>query len=340
MEAIAAVKMLEETAMAADLGAQHLGRLRDAHELLGQDLSRIETLLLAATADGVVPATQAATHLLTAGGKRVRPLCVLLASLLFGGVTDETRTLATVAEMVHLATLLHDDVVDDSGERRGQVVARLVYGNAVSVLAGDSLLVHALERTSNTRRRETLTELFATLRKLVDGEVIQLRGRRKLDASYATYAAILEGKTASLFRWSLRAGARAGGATEAEVGRLGTFGEHLGMAFQLVDDALDYTGVGLGKDLHADLREGKITLPLLLAVEKDPSLLKELQKAREGDETSRNVLRAAGGACADEVRSRARAESEAACQALASFADSRAKRLLLGVAVELVSRLG
>jgi octaprenyl-diphosphate synthase len=340
MDASAAVQMLEETAVSAELGAPHLGRLRDAHSLLGRDLSRIEALLLATTADGVSPATLAATHLLTAGGKRVRPLCVLLASLAFGRLTDETRTLATVAEMVHLATLLHDDVVDDSAERRNQVVARIVFGNAVSVLAGDSLLVHALSRTSEVGRPQTLTELFATLRQLVDGEVVQLRGRTKLDASYATYATILEGKTASLFRWSLRAGARAGGATESEVDRLGVFGSHLGMAFQLVDDALDYTGEGLGKDLHADLREGKVTLPLILAVEKDPSLFNVLEKAREGDPAARETLRAAGRERASEVRERARAESESACAALSQVTDSPAKALLSGVAIELVSRLG
>jgi octaprenyl-diphosphate synthase len=340
MDASAAVQMLEETAVSAELGAPHLGRLRDAHSLLGRDLSRIEALLLATTADGVSPATLAATHLLTAGGKRVRPLCVLLASLAFGRLTDETRTLATVAEMVHLATLLHDDVVDDSAERRNQVVARIVFGNAVSVLAGDSLLVHALSRTSEVGRPQTLTELFATLRQLVDGEVVQLRGRTKLDASYSTYATILEGKTASLFRWSLRAGARAGGATESEVDRLGVFGSHLGMAFQLVDDALDYTGEGLGKDLHADLREGKVTLPLILAVEKDPSLFNVLERAREGDPAARETLRAAGRERASEVRERARSESESACAALSLVSDSPAKALLSGVAIELVSRLG
>lgn len=340
MDATAALEMLEETTVSAGLGMPQLGRLRDAHSLLGRDLSRIEASLLAATADGVAPATSAATHLLTAGGKRVRPLCVLLASLVFGRVTDETRTLATVAEMVHLATLLHDDVVDDSAERRGQTVARLVFGNAVSVLAGDSLLVHALERTSDVGRPQTLTELFSTLRQLVDGEVIQLRGRKKLDASYATYAAILEGKTASLFRWSLRAGARAGGATETDIDKLGAFGSHLGMAFQLVDDALDYTGDAIGKDLHADLREGKVTLPLILAAQNSPELLDTFEKAREGDAAAREVLRAAGREHATEVRERALAESREACAALVGLPDSPARALLTGVALELVSRLG
>lgn len=339
MDASSALEMLEETASAVDLGHPPLDRLRDAQALLGRDLSRIEAQLLTATADGEAPATLAARHLLTAGGKRVRPLCTLLAARAFGEVSDETRTLATVAEMVHLATLLHDDVVDDSDERRGQIVARKVFGNAVSVLAGDSLLVHALERTSEVGRPATLTELFTTLRELVDGEVIQLRGRVKLDASYATYASILEKKTASLFRWALRAGARSGGASEAEVDKLGQFGRSLGMAFQLVDDALDYTGVATGKDLFADLREGKVTLPLILAVEHDPRVLAVLERGRAQDPEAQDILREKGMQQAAEVRRRARAESQAACDALTGLRDTPAKRLLMAVALELVARL-
>lgn len=341
MEAVSAVRMLEETAALADVSPNGMSRLQDAHALLGQDLARVEAALLDATRDGFAPATDAAKHLLTAGGKRIRPLCALLACLAFGRVNDEARTLAVVAEMVHLATLLHDDVVDDSDERRGQIVARKVFGNAVSVLAGDSLLVHALERTSQVGRPETLKELFATLRQLVDGEVIQLRGRTKLDASEATYLTILQGKTASLFRWSLRAGARAGGASEADIARMGELGERIGMAFQLVDDALDYAGgKDLGKDLHADLREGKVTLPLILAAAREPALLAVLEAARQGDEEARARLVRAGTEAAGEVRVRARAESEAACAAIESLPDSPAKRLLVGVAVELVARLG
>ncbi len=341
MDVISAVRMLEETATSARVAPAGLGRLQDAHALLGQDLARIEATLLDATRAGRAPATDAATHLLTAGGKRVRPLCVLLAALTNGRVTDEARTLAVVAEMVHLATLLHDDVVDDSDERRGQTVARRVFGNAVSVLAGDSLLVHALERTSRVDRPATLTELFATLRMLVDGEVLQLRGRTRLDASEATYTSILEGKTASLFRWALRAGARAGGAGEAQVECLGVYGEHLGVAFQLVDDALDYTGGQLGKDLNADLREGKITLPLILAAQADPTLLAVLEELRAGAAlpADRARLVAAGARAASEVRARARAESDRACAALTDVADSPAKRLLVSVAFDLVARL-
>lgn len=341
MEAIAAVRLLEETARVAPVAPAGLARLHDARALLGEDIARVEASLLAATADGCSPATDAATHLLTSGGKRVRPLCVLLGALACGQLTDEARALAAVAEMIHLATLLHDDVVDDAEERRGQPVAGRVFGNAVSVLAGDSLLVHALERTSRVGRPETLRELFATLRRLVDGEVIQLRGRTRLDATEETYASILDGKTASLFRWALRAGARAGGGSEADVDALGAFGGHLGVAFQLVDDALDYTGGQLGKDLHADLREGKVTLPLILAAQREPDLYDALERVRAGAPRpgERERLVAAGARAAGEVRERAWAESRRALDELTAVADSPARALLGAVASELVGRL-
>lgn len=343
MEASAAVRLLEETARAAPVGPAGLTRLHDARALLDEDIARVEASLLDATADGCAPATTAATYLLTSGGKRVRPLCVLLGALACGGITDEARTLAGVAEMIHLATLLHDDVIDDADERRGQPVAGHVFGNAVSVLAGDSLLVHALERTSRVERPETLRELFATLRRLVDGEVIQLRGRTRLDASEETYASILDGKTASLFRWSLRAGARAGGGSEAAIDALGEFGQHLGVAFQLVDDALDYTGEQphVGKDLNADLREGKVTLPLILAARREPDLYEALERVRAGTalQGERERLMAAGVRAAGEVRERAWAESARARAALEVVASSPARALLEAVAHELVARL-
>src|SRR5581483_1735134 len=122
------------------------------------------------------PATQAAKHLLAAGGKRVRPMVVLLSAAMFGPVPPPARDLAIVSELVHLATLLHDDVIDDGDERRGSITSRRVYGNAVSVLAGDLLLTHALERTARAAP-DLLGSLVHTLRKLVDGEVVQLRGR-------------------------------------------------------------------------------------------------------------------------------------------------------------------
>jgi octaprenyl-diphosphate synthase len=192
-------------------------------------------------------------------------VALLLSAACFGPIPQAARELSVVAELVHSATLLHDDVVDEGLERRGAPAARRIWGNAVSVLGGDLLLVHALERTL-THAPAVLPDLVLTLRRLVDGEVIQLRGRNELDVREATYERILRDKTASLFAFATRAGARLGGAgSDAQV-KLGEFGELLGVAFQLVDDVLDYQGEDTGKHLFQDLREGKLTLPLFSTV--------------------------------------------------------------------------
>ncbi len=149
------------------------------------------------------------------------------------------RALAVVAELVHAATLLHDDVIDDADERRGRPASRRLWGNAVSVLAGDLLLTHALERTVEAAP-PLLPSLVATLRRLVDGEIVQLRGRTRIDLAEATYFSVVRDKTSSLFAWAARAGAHVAGAPVDGRDALEEYGAHLGIAFQLVDDALDY----------------------------------------------------------------------------------------------------
>ena len=357
MDASVAADNLGEVAVAERVGERAASRLVELRSLFGADLAYVERELAKDSKDGVAPATDAAAHLLTAGGKRVRPLCVLLSAACFGKDDasesarpafggSATRDLAVVAELVHLATLLHDDVVDDADTRRGAIVARKVWGNAVSVLAGDLLLTHALERTAAAAPKNdggaTMTELLATLRRLVDGEVIQLRGRTRVDPSESVYFAIVEGKTASLFSWAARAGARSGGATAAQIDALGSFGRNVGVAFQLVDDALDYCGdVSLtGKKLLGDLREGKVTLPLIVAIAQRPELSRALDAAREGDDGAADELFAAVTACrgADVARTRAAKHTTAALAALATLPPSRARDLLGALATELTSR--
>lgn len=315
-------------------------RLVEVQALLGDDLEWIEASLATTCAHGVRPATQAAKHLVSRGGKRVRPLTALLAAGCFGPIPSAARSLAMVAELVHSATLLHDDVADEGTERRGVRTARLLYGNAVSVLAGDLLLVHALERTLMDAP-DALPDLLGTLRQLVDGEVIQLRGRTELDVRESTYERVLRGKTASLFAWAARAGARATQASSDDIERLGIFGEHLGIAFQLVDDVLDYDGASTGKTSLADLREGKLTLPLVLAVEAQPELLQSVRRIHAGDLEPVQFLGrkvATCGAC-DVVRERAVAVTERAVEILSPIQDTRAKELLVDVARELAARV-
>ncbi len=307
--------------------------------LLAEDLKAVEAGLAAACQDGPSPGVEAARHLVARGGKRVRPMALLLSNACFGPPSPIAAELAVVSELVHSATLLHDDVIDDGTERRGAPPARLVWGNAVSVLAGDLMLVHALERTSRLAP-ELMPELIATLRRLVDGEIIQLRGRAELDASEATYQRILEDKTASLFAWSTRTGARIAGASSADQDRLALFGEQLGIAFQLVDDALDYAGENTGKTLFADLREGKMTLPLVLTVAERPELAQTLQRLHAGDRDSLAVISRAvmeSGAC-NEVRRRASECTRRAIGALAGVSPSPARSVLENVAAELSRR--
>lgn len=315
------------------------GRLQLVGRLLGDDLVWLEQSLAAVAEGGLAPASDAARHLVALGGKRVRPLTLLLSCACFGGLNAAAREMATVVELVHSATLLHDDVIDDGTERRGARTSRLIWGNAVSVLSGDFLLVQALLRTQQ-QAPALLPQLLTTLQRLVDGEIVQLRGRAQLDTSEATYERILHDKTASLFRFATSAGAHLGGATPEQAQPLLAFGETLGVAFQLVDDALDYVGEGTGKTLFADLSEGKVTLPLVLAVKSKPELLPMLQLIHQGDESLVAELRqrvAASGAC-EEVRRRARGHTESALRALAPLAPSNARTLLEGVALELAER--
>lgn len=334
-----AVGALERAAVAhgADAGLQ--ARLAAVQSLLGDDLAWVEQALSSAVADGPAPATSAARHLVERGGKRVRPLALLLSAACFGPIPPAARELAVVAELIHSATLLHDDVVDDGDERRGAPTSRRLWGNGISVLGGDLLLVHSLSRTL-THAPELMPDLVATLRQLVEGEILQLRGRTQLDVSEETYERILRGKTASLFAWATRNGARVAGADEAQQTRLGCFGERLGIAFQLVDDVLDYSGAETGKTLLADLTEGKLTLPLVLAVAKVPELLEPLSRIHAGDhepveKVSRVVVEC--GAC-DEVRRRACDQTRRAVDELEVLVPGPARSLLESVAYQLAER--
>jgi len=314
-------------------------RLSDVQGLLADDLSWIEAALAAACQEGPAPAVQAAEHLVSRGGKRVRPMALLLSSACFGPIPAAARELAVVAELVHSATLLHDDVVDEGTERRGAPASRLLFGNAVSVLSGDLLLVHALERAL-CFAPDAMADLIGTLRRLVDGEIVQLRGRTELDVSEATYERVLRDKTASLFAWAARTGARVNGASAGDQERLAAFGERLGIAFQLVDDVLDYAGERTGKSLFADLKEGKVTLPLVLAVSRIPDLVGPLRRIYAGDRepvaaVSRAVIES--GAC-DDVRRRAAEFTDSAVEALSGLAPSPARVLLERVATELAAR--
>lgn len=218
----------------------------------------------------------AAHHLLDLGGKHLRPLCVALASRFGEGFTPRARALAIAVELVHSATLLHDDVVDLAERRRGAPAACVVYGNAASIFAGDWLLVSALRRIAAAGVDGLLDKMLTIIDEMIVAESVQLERRGKLAGAREDYFAIVEGKTAALFRWAMIAGARVAGLPAAAEGALERYGLHLGVAFQAIDDELDYgppsAADHLGKDPLVDLREGKVTFPLVVALEREPAL--------------------------------------------------------------------
>lgn len=344
-----ALPVLHETASPERVGELPAARVTEIRALVAHELSDIEDLVRARIARGVSPGKESARHLFDAGGKRVRPLGLLLATACFGTIDARARELGAAAELVHMATLLHDDVIDDGDQRRGLPTSRRVWGNAVSVLAGDMLLVEALRLASSgsgdgaARDDATWRELVATLGRLVDGEIVQLRGRLLVSLEEATYFEIVRGKTASLFEWSLRAGARAGGGNASAIDALGRFGGSLGVAFQLVDDLLDYSGdaARTGKALFADLAEGKVTLPLIYASEGAQAKTADLvARVRAGDEAAARELGTfvrQSGAC-DRVRAMACAETDRALTELAIVPPSAAREALADVARELAAR--
>lgn len=336
-----ALNVFRESAAAVNADQRVFDRLLDVQSLLGKDLEWVETALEEAAREGLSPATDAVQHLISRGGKRVRPLLAMLACGCFGPISPRCKTIALVAEITHTATLLHDDVTDEGMERRGAATSRRLWGNAVSVLAGDLLLIHALTETF-TETPSVIAELFTTMRALIDGEVLQLRGRTELIVSEDHYTNVVRGKTASLFAWTASSGAIMGGATHAQAVAMRDFGTHLGIAFQMVDDVLDYVGGTTGKTGLADLREGKLSLPLVLAVRRIPELITDLLKIHAGDLSLVDAVAAKvveSGAC-EEVRVRAREETARALRALEGFPNTPHLRLLRGVAEDLVARMG
>jgi octaprenyl-diphosphate synthase len=210
--------------------------------------------------------------LISRGGKRLRPACVLLASRTGSRARpDEVRTLAVAVELIHTATLLHDDVVDEGRERRGAPASRFLFGNTASILAGDWLLVEALARIGATGRPHLLEDALCALRGMVAAESIQLAARDGPMPNLDGYFRIAQGKTALLFAFALRAGACAAGAQPATVSALDAYGRALGLSFQIIDDVLDLEGseASLGKSVLQDAREGKASYPLALGAARD-----------------------------------------------------------------------
>lgn len=317
-------------------------RLDDVRSWLASDLSELDAGIgeVEKCAQSPNLAERAARHLLRQKGKRLRPLCTYLGARLVGMAHDtRVNDLAAAAELVHAATLLHDDVIDEGTERRGAPAARIVYGNSASILAGDFLLIEALERVRRTGGGAPLESLLDTIGQMVAAEALQLEQRGQFVPDRDAYYAIIEGKTASLFRWALSAAPRMMADPAAEP--LARMGLELGLAFQLVDDALDLEGdpAEIGKDLFADLLQGKLTFPLIAACEAAPAIAREIRDiARDAasghvdDERATLVVTHAREAGAiEKTRAIAQAHKGRALRALSELPRTRAAEALSAV---------
>ncbi|WP_062011318.1 polyprenyl synthetase family protein [Aureimonas sp. AU4] len=231
------------------------------------DMQRVNQLILSMAGSNVELIPEIAEHLIGSGGKRLRPMLTIASALAFGYRGDGHIKLAASVEFLHTATLLHDDVVDESNLRRGRKTARTIWGNQASVLVGDYLLGQAFKMMVEVGSMRALAILSNASAVIAEGEVWQLSAAKSLATTEEDYAAVIGAKTAALFAAAAEVGPVIAGADDAAHVAMRDYGLHLGLAFQLVDDVLDYGGSAgdLGKNVGDDFREGKITLPVILA---------------------------------------------------------------------------
>jgi octaprenyl-diphosphate synthase len=235
--------------------------------LVADDMEAVNATIVERMASDVPMIPALAGHLIASGGKRLRPILTLAAAGLCGYNGPDHIKLATAVEFIHTATLLHDDVVDNSALRRGRKAAHMIWGNPASVLVGDFLYSRSFQLMVETRSVEILGVLANASAIIAEGEVLQLASSKNLETTEETYLKVIESKTAALFAAAAEVGAMAAQAAPEKVAALAEYGRAIGVAFQLVDDAMDYaaSSATIGKNAGDDFREGKITLPVILA---------------------------------------------------------------------------
>jgi octaprenyl-diphosphate synthase len=305
--------------------------------LVEADMGMVNKDILARAQSHVELIPELALHLINSGGKRIRPMLTLAAARLCGYEGGHHIKLASAVEFMHTATLLHDDVVDESDLRRGKKTARLIWGNQASVLVGDYLLGQAFKMMVETASLEALRILSNAAAVIAEGEVLQLAAAHNTSTTEDAYLEVIEAKTAALFSAAAEVGAVVAGRPKDEQAALASYGKNLGIAFQLIDDALDYSGKQalLGKNTGDDFREGKITLPVVLSFRRGTKEERNFWKRtmEEGDQTADDLIYAQKlmdrhGAVADTIE-RANHYGDIARDALAIFPDSDYKSALL-----------
>lgn len=307
-------------------------------------MKQVDVVIRERLASRVALIDQISRYIVSAGGKRIRPRLVLLFSEALGFDGPERFELAAVVEFIHTATLLHDDVVDESSLRRGRATSNAIFGNAATVLVGDFLYSRAFQMMVSVNRMRVLEVLADATNVIAEGEVLQLMNMHDPDLSVEDYLQVIRYKTAKLFEASARLGAVLAGADEKVEAACASYGRALGTAFQLVDDLLDYEGNTdqLGKNVGDDLREGKPTLPLLVAMARGTAEEKDLIRHAivEGEVQKLPeilaIVRRTGAL--DATREAAQGEADKARQTLEALPPSRAREALLELSARSVHR--
>jgi octaprenyl-diphosphate synthase len=318
--------------------------IQAALALIEADMREVDAVIAKRLHSSVPLVAQVSQYIIAAGGKRLRPALLLLMAGALGYVGSQRYNLAAVVEFIHTATLLHDDVVDESTLRRGRATANEAFGNPASVLVGDFLYSRAFQMMVDTRSMRVMEVLAEATNVIAEGEVLQLMNMHDASLDEQAYLLVIRSKTAKLFEASARLAAILAQADPATEAACAEYGRSVGTAFQVIDDALDYDGdtTEMGKNLGDDLREGKTTLPLIVA----------MQRANDGDRaTIRHAIETGGTEQLEHIvqivtqtgalqatRAAAAAEAQRAIDALAPLSESPFKSALLQLAAQLLER--
>ena len=323
--------------------AQHVN-LNNIQSHIAQDMQAVDTVIRLSLHSEVSLVNTIGEHIINGGGKRLRPALVLLSSGIFGNIQTQHHELAAIVEFIHTATLLHDDVVDESAMRRGKSTANHLFGNAASVLVGDFLYSRAFQMMVTLQNMRVMEILSEATNIISEGEVLQLMNIHNADVTEQEYLKVIHFKTAKLFEASTRLGAVISGANSEDEAALAQYGMRLGTAFQLIDDVLDLSGDvnQIGKNLGDDLAEGKPTLPLLIAMHRgsateSATIRKAIQQGGL-DELPAVLAAVKSNDALNYVRDLAANEARIGCEAIAHLPESTNKKALINLAAFAVKR--
>ncbi|OFZ68957.1 MAG: octaprenyl diphosphate synthase [Betaproteobacteria bacterium RBG_16_56_24] len=312
--------------------------IENLKQLIAADMAAVDQVIRARLRSEVLLINQVGEYIVNSGGKRLRPALVVLSADAFAYRGKRHHDLAAVVEFIHTATLLHDDVVDDSDLRRGRASASALFGNSASVLVGDFLYSRAFQMMVEVGEMRVMQTLADATNTIAEGEVLQLLNCHDADVDIANYMRVIHCKTAKLFEAAMRLGAILGEANAADEQAAAEYGMHLGTAFQLIDDVLDYSAdeQQTGKHLGDDLAEGKPTLPLIYAMQHgtpgQAAVVRDAIKRGDVEKFAEvlHIIHATGAL--EFTRRQALREAEAACVAIAALADTKYKRCLIELA--------